>query len=52
MITRWETDKDKIKRYLKVSPRKKLQMLEEMRLFFLKYTSQRTKKISKQLNKA
>lgn len=52
MITNWETNEDKLKRYSKVSAKKKLQMLEEMRLFFLKYKTKEARAVSSKLKEA
>ena len=39
MIDRWESEKEKLLRYMKIPPKKKMEWLMEMHLFMRKYYS-------------
>ena len=41
----WESEKERIARYMKISPKKKLEWLEQMRKFMLKFSSKQRRKI-------
>ncbi|MBI1871687.1 MAG: hypothetical protein HYS07_10940 [Chlamydiae bacterium] len=45
----WKTQEEKLKRWMKISPRKKLEWLYEMHQFNLKYDSPFVKRIRKKL---
>lgn len=41
----WESDDERLKRYMKISPLKKLKWLEEMRKFMLSTTPKHKRKL-------
>ena len=51
MIFRWESEKEKLLRFIKMSPKKKLEWLREMNQFLYKYTPKQSKAIRQKLRK-
>ncbi|MCX7877878.1 MAG: hypothetical protein N2510_04455 [Ignavibacteria bacterium] len=51
MITKWETKEERISKFMKISPEKKLEWLGKMHEFKLKMSSKQRKKISMKLKK-
>ena len=49
MIYHWESDEDRIKRLMKISPKKKLEWLNKMLLFISKTASKRQKALIRKL---
>ena len=49
MIFKWETEKERLLRLMKISPKKKLEWLREMHDFVAKFTSKKTKTIRHKL---
>lgn len=45
MIFKWEKESDRLLRYMKISPTKKLEWLQQMHDFKLKFSSKSDKKI-------
>ena len=44
MIFKWESETDRLLRFMKISPRKKLEWLQQMHEFTLKFYSKKMKK--------
>ena len=44
MIFKWETEEEKLARWIKVPPKKKLEWLEDMRRFMCKALTKKQKK--------
>lgn len=51
MITVWESKKDRLKRFMAISPKKKLEWLLQMNEFSNKFTPKKNKKIRQKLNR-
>ncbi len=51
MIFKWESEKEKLVRSMKTSPKKKLEWLRQMNEFSQKYTPPKNKKIRTKLRK-
>ncbi|MDO8662647.1 MAG: hypothetical protein Q7K98_05450 [Candidatus Omnitrophota bacterium] len=49
MIFKWETEEEKLSRYMKIPPKKKLEWLYEMNRFLDKYTPKKYKAIRHKL---
>jgi hypothetical protein len=49
MIFKWETKEERLLRFMKIPPKKKLEWLYQMNEFMLKFSSKRTKSIRKKL---
>jgi len=49
MIFRWETEEERLKRYMAIPTKKKLKLLQQMNEFTTKFSSQKTKAIRKKL---
>ena len=45
----WETEEERLLRFMKIPPKKKLEWLHEMREFMVKCSSKRTKLIRRKL---
>jgi hypothetical protein len=45
----WETEQDRLKRFIKISPKQKLEWLYQMHLFILKSSSKRTMALRRKL---
>ena len=45
MIFKWESQKERLSRWMKISPRRKLEWLREMQEFNAKYSSKNLKNI-------
>jgi hypothetical protein len=45
MITKWETEEEKLSRYMKIPAKKKLEWLYQMNKFINKFSSKKTIKI-------
>lgn len=45
MIFKWESDEDRLRRWMKISPKKKMEWLSKMHESIVKSTSKREKKI-------
>ena len=45
MIFKWETEKERLLRFMKISPKKKLEWLQQMHEFILKASSKHDKLI-------
>lgn len=45
MIFKWETEKERLLRFMKISPKKKLEWLRQMHEFIVKASSKRGKLI-------
>jgi hypothetical protein len=51
MIYKWETDKERLLRFIKIPPKKKLEWLRQMNEFIVKASSKRDKLIRWKLRK-
>lgn len=51
MIFAWETEEERLKKFIDISPKKKLEWLYQMHLFILKSSSKRNLSIRKKLRK-
>jgi hypothetical protein len=49
MIFEWETEEERLSRFMKIPPKKKLEWLREMHEFMVKCSSKRTKSIRRKL---
>jgi hypothetical protein len=49
MTFHWETEDERLLRFMKIPPKKKLEWLHDMHEFMVKYSSKRTMKIRKKL---
>ncbi len=49
MIFKWETEKERLLRFVKISPKKKLKWLRQMHEFIVKSSSKRDKLIRRKL---
>lgn len=49
MIFEWETEEERLLRFMKIPPKKKLEWLREMHEFMVKCSSKRTKSIRRKL---
>ena len=49
MIFKWETEEERLLRFIKIPPKKKLEWLRQMNEFILKCSSKRTRAIRRQL---
>ena len=49
MTFKWETEEERLLRFLKISPKKKLQWLRQMNEFIVKASSKRSKLIRRKL---
>ncbi|MBU4376460.1 MAG: hypothetical protein KKD29_03170 [Candidatus Omnitrophica bacterium] len=49
MIFKWETEEERLKRFMAIPPEKKLELLREMHDFTVKFSSKRTNAIRKRL---
>ena len=47
----WETEKEKLLKYMKISPRQKLEWLEQVNVFINKCSTKSTKSIKQKLKK-
>jgi len=45
MIFKWETEKERLQRFMKISPKKKLEWLRQMNEFIVKSSSKRDRLI-------
>jgi len=45
MIFKWETEKERLLRFMKISPKKKLEWLQQMHEFIVRSSSKRKKLI-------
>ena len=45
----WETEQERIQRFMKISPKKKLEWLQQTQEFFWKVSSRRTRAIRRKL---
>jgi hypothetical protein len=45
MIFKWETEEERLSRFMKIPPKKKLEWLRQMHEFILKSSSKQTKQI-------
>ncbi len=52
MIDKWESEEDKLKRYMKIPPKRKLEWLYEMNRFVNECSSPKTKAIRQKLRQA
>lgn len=52
MIFKWENREEKLYRYMKISPKKKMEWLRQMNKFIAKTTSKRTKSIRQKLRES
>ena len=52
MIFSWENKQDRVKRHMKISSEKKLELLYQMRAFTEKYTPKKNQKIRSILKKS
>jgi len=51
MIFKWETEEERLLRFMKIPPKKKLEWLQKMHEFMVKCSSRRTKLIRWKLRK-
>ena len=51
MIFKWETEEERLKRHMKISPKKKLEWLRQMNDFIEKFTTKKQKSIIRKLKK-
>ena len=49
MIFKWETEKERLLRFMKIPPKKKLEWLREMHEFVTKFTSKHSRTIRHKL---
>ena len=49
MFDKWETQQERLKRFMKIPPRKKMEWLQQMNEFTLKTSSKRTMAIRRKL---
>jgi hypothetical protein len=49
MIYKWETDKERLLRFMKISPLKKMEWLREINEFVLKSSTKRSKAIRRKM---
>jgi len=49
MIFRWENEKERLSRFMKIPPKKKLEWLRQMNEFINKFSSKRSKSIRQKL---
>ncbi|MFH1553143.1 MAG: hypothetical protein ABID83_05880 [Candidatus Omnitrophota bacterium] len=49
MIFKWESEEERLLRFMKIPPRKKLEWLRQMNEFLAKYTPKRQKSIRQKL---
>lgn len=52
MITKWETEIERLKRHMEIPAKKKLEWLREMNEFLAKYTPKKAKAYRKKLRKS
>jgi len=52
MIFKWETEEERLKRYMAIPPEKKLELLKQMNDFTIKFSSKKTRAIRKRLREA
>ncbi len=52
MIYKWETDEKRLTRFMKISPKKKMEWLREMNETLLKVSTKRTKAIRQKLRES
>lgn len=45
MIFKWETNKERLLRFMKISPQKKLERLSQINKFLIKFSSKKINKI-------
>ncbi len=51
MIFKWENEKERLLRFMKISPKKKLEWLRQMNEFLAKYTPKSHRTIRQKLKK-
>lgn len=49
MIFKWVSDEERLKRWMRISPKKKMEWLHEMHELFSKHVSKREKKFRRKL---
>jgi len=49
MIFKWETEKERLSKFMQISPKKKLEWLRQMHEFIVKSSSKRNKQIRRKL---
>lgn len=49
MIFKWESEEERLKQFMKIQPKKKMEWLREMQEFTLKYTTKRERKLRQKL---
>jgi hypothetical protein len=49
MITKWETEEERLLRFMKIPVEKKMEWLARMHEFNVKYSSKRTRRIRRKL---
>jgi len=49
MIFKWESEEEKLRRFMKVPPGKKMELMRQMSEFMNKYSSKRTREIRQRL---
>lgn len=49
MIFKWETEKERLKKFMAIPPGKKLELLKQMHEFTAKFSSKKTNAIRKRL---
>ena len=52
MIFKWESEEERLLRYMRMPPKKKLEWLRQMQVFTAKFSSKRTAKIRRKLREA
>ncbi len=51
MVYKWETEEERLLRFMKIPPQKKLEWLHQMHTFIVKYSSKREKLVRWKLRK-
>ena len=51
MIFRWESENERLLRFMKITPKKKLEWLRQMNEFIAKYSPKRSKAIKERIRR-
>ena len=49
MIFEWESEEEKLRRFMKIPPKKRMELMRQMNEFMNKYSSKRTREIRQKL---
>jgi len=52
MIYKWETERERLTRFMRISPASKLEWLRQMNEFILKFSSRKQRAVRKKLREA